>query len=286
MLVFLLGNSLLLLSPLVFPLFSQFQKNCLKKKKNKTTHNPLIQTLAELETNFVQRDFPCWLVTLRACVQTVLCRALCPQTFAWTELKGVSLWILPNCSWKWWILPFLDNVRALPTPGWEAVSSKSSQATLKITKRLRQQKSRIKKAAVTLETRQRLKDSPSHMTLGTTSTECLESVQHKLFSKPATLKWESLLSGKTHHFIQAHADALTPTYFCDFSYFFYCCSAMMFSKFVMIRFKALPVVQTLVTYIRAQKYEICLSCRRLPCDNYYVKMSSIKFNINHFLLQL
>lgn len=47
-------------------------------------------------------------------------------------------------------------------------------------------------------------------------------------------------------FIQAHTWILTPTYFCDFSDFFYLCNAMMVSKFV-TRFKALPVIQVLAS---------------------------------------
>ena len=106
-----------------------------------------------------------------------------------------------------------------------------------------------------METRQRLEDSPSHKTLGTASTECFQSVQHKLLSKPTTLKRESLLFGKMHDFIQAHTHryTLTPSYFCDFNYFFYLCYAMMFSKFVMVRFKALPVIQILASLKLEQK---------------------------------
>lgn len=144
---------------------------------------------------------------------------------------------------------------ALPMPACEAISSESSQATLKTTKRRRQQKSRIKKVAITLETRQRLEDSPSCNILATTSTECFRSVQHKLLSKPATLKWESLLWEDACLYLYRHTRryTTTPTYFCDFSYFFYLCYAMVFSKFVMIRFKAFLVIQILVSLKSEQK---------------------------------
>lgn len=49
-----------------------------------------------------------------------------------------------------------------------------------------------------------------------------------------------------------HRYTLTPTYFCDFSYFFYLWYAMMFSKFV-IRFKAIPIIQLLVSLKSEQK---------------------------------
>lgn len=45
----------------------------------------------------------------------------------------------------------------------------------------------------------------------------------------------------------------TPTYFCDFSYFFSLCYAIMSSKFVMLRFKALPVIQVSASLKSEQK---------------------------------
>lgn len=53
-------------------------------------------------------------------------------------------------------------------------------------------------------------------------------------------------------FIQTHTWILTPTYFCDFSYFFYLCNAMMVSKFI-IRLKALPVIQVLASLKAEQR---------------------------------
>lgn len=54
-------------------------------------------------------------------------------------------------------------------------------------------------------------------------------------------------------YLHRHTHRLTPTYFCHFSYFFYLCYAMMFSKFVMIRFEAIPVIQLLVSLKSEQK---------------------------------
>lgn len=159
-----------------------------------------------------------------------------------TTKQRVSLWILLDLCWKWWILSFPENVSALPMPVCEAFSSESSQATLKVVKQLQQQ-SRISKVAITLETRQRLEDSPSHMTLATLSTKCFKSVQHKLLSKSTTLKWEGFLFRKMHDYWHRHIGRCTPTppYFCDFSYLFYLSYAMMVSKLCMIRFKAVSV---------------------------------------------
>lgn len=53
-------------------------------------------------------------------------------------------------------------------------------------------------------------------------------------------------------FIWAHTWILTPTYFCDFSYCFFLCNAVMVSKFV-IRFKALPVIQALASLKAEQR---------------------------------
>lgn len=110
-----------------------------------------------------------------------------------------------------------------------------------------------KKAAITLETRQSLEDSPSEKPLGATWTECFEPVQHKLLSKPVLWNEKAHSLGRCMTlFIQAHSWILTPTYFCDFSCFFYLCNAMLVSKFV-IRFKALPVIQVLTSLTAEQR---------------------------------
>lgn len=142
--------------------------------------------------------------------------------FARTEQKATSLWIFSGCSSKLWILSLLEHVAGLPTPGCKAVSSERLHSNHKEAKTTKIQN---KKVAVTLETRQRLEDSPSCKVLATTSTECFRSVQHKLLSKPTTRKWESSDLGKMHDFIYTgtHTHTLTPIYLCDFSYFFYLC---------------------------------------------------------------
>lgn len=157
----------------------------------------------------------------------------------WTEVKSSLPLDLATYSWKSWVLSFLEKAKAFSMPGCEAISSEASQATLKITKKLGQQKSRITKAAVTLETGQRLEDSPSRMVFGTTSAECFESVQHQLLSKPATPEGENSLFRKMHDFI--YGDTHTDTHSLILisvpsATSFISVNSMMFSKFVMTRF--------------------------------------------------
>lgn len=132
MLEFLLYNSLFWLSSLVFPLFSQFRKNELNKRSQ-------IKTPAELETNFGQKEFPCWLITRRDCVQTGYdaVEVCTHRTKSDLPLDFLSL-----------LLQIVDSVPPRTcgrfTHAW-LQSCFQWEAALQITKRLRQQKSRIKR---------------------------------------------------------------------------------------------------------------------------------------------
>lgn len=136
-------------------------------------------------------------------------------------------------------------------PGCEAISSESSQATLNNTKSLRQQKSRIKKLLSPW------RPDKAWRILPLTSLQVLHEL-NVLFSTNCFPN--QLLRNENAHslgrcmmlFIQAHTWILTPTYFCDSSYFFYLCNAMMVSKFV-IKFKALPVIQVLASLKAKQR---------------------------------
>lgn len=76
-----------------------------------------------------------------------------------------------------------------------------------------------------------------------------------------------------HDFIytgtHTHTHTLTPIYLCDFSYFFYLCYDKTFPKFL-LRFKALPVIQILVS-LKSDQKDLKFVFVIVVCEDHYVK---------------
>lgn len=156
-----------------------------------------MKTLSELETNFGQEEFVWCLLSQKDCIQTALCRLFCPQKSGWAKPKSS----LSHCSWKSWFLSFPCKCDRFTQAWLWSYSQWELSGYTKHHKEPKTTKIQNKKVAITLETRQSLEDSPSEKPLGATWTECFESVQHKLLSKPATPEWGSSLLGKMHDII-------------------------------------------------------------------------------------
>lgn len=168
----------------------------------------------------------------------------------------VSLWILSHCSWKSWILSFPEKCESFTHAWLQSYFQWELPGYTQNHKELRQQKSRIKKSCNHLGDQTKAgrfslsKDFRYYINWAFQVCSAQIAFQDNYSKMRKLTLWEDAW---IHLYRHTNRYTLSPTYFCDFSYFFYLCYAMMFSKFVMIRFKALPCIQILASLKSEQK---------------------------------